>query len=727
MTGDRYDVRVLRGVRIPLRDGATLAADLLLPVVDQPVPALVTLMAYRRDALGGAGCWRSLEFFARNGYAALLVELRGVGSSDGPAQPPCDPSEGVDGADVVAWAARQPWCSGAVGAWGFSYGAELALRTATERPAALRAVVSLMGFTDPERDFVHPAGAAGALGPLGVWGVGTLVNQLLPPLLDFADPAEQRRWHERVDSAEPYLLDLYRHPPRHPVWRERAVDVTGLTVPTLCVGGWRDAFCAATPRLYESLAGPRALVMGPWLHSMPQDAADAPIDLHALALRWWDRWLRGVPNGAESEPPVTVYVQGDAPHWRALPAWPPTGSATLAADRDRQLVPQPLVETETLGDRDIGVGAGPDPTAGTRSGLWGIPNGGYGQPLDQHDDDLRGAAFTSAPFAYGLLLLGRPAVQLTAGLGRLVLKLTDVDPAGRSVLVCGAVAAPGPATRRVELDPVAYRLAPGHRLRIVVSDSAFPRLWPALPGGLTVDALTLDLPVPAELPSPAELGDGAGEVVTVAAPPADPAPPWAADLPHWELHRDLLPEQVTVLVGDELHCTLPATGQRFDQHTELRAEVAAAEPGGAAIHGVSTVSARTTTGEQVRLRVEVRLRADTATATGEVEINGVCVVRREWRALLAEQPDDSGGHEQRERGEDEQGVVPGDEPDRAASRVGAGANGGHRAEYQQPEAAAELAAGLVRGGGQGLSTGDSRGEAGDRYRLESEAQRHPAE
>src|SRR5258705_6516112 len=134
-------------------------------------------------------------------------------------RPPFDPGEGDDGVAAVKWAAGQSWCDGSVGLWGFSYGALLALRTATCHPAPLGAVVSVMGMLDPERDFVHPGGAAGCLTSFGMWGSSTLVNLLLPPLgADRHRPDERRRWLDRAERAEPYLLDLVRHGPGDPIW-----------------------------------------------------------------------------------------------------------------------------------------------------------------------------------------------------------------------------------------------------------------------------------------------------------------------------------------------------------------------------------------------------------------------------------------------------------------------------------------------------------------------------
>lgn len=609
-----------RVVRIPLSPGVSLAADLFLPAGAGPWPAVVSVLPYRRDVLGGAGCRATLTRFAAAGYAAVLVDPRGLGSSDGRPRPPFDPAEADDGVAAVEWAAAQPWCSGPVGMWGFSYGAALALRTATRAPGPLRAVVSLMGFLDPERDFVHPGGVRGGVGPLGVWGLGTLVNQLLPPLADHHDPAEQRRWRDRIEWDDPTLVDVARHPAGHPVWRTRTIDAGAITVPTLSVGGWRDMFCDAAVRIHEQVRGPRALVMGPWMHSAPDDAADEPVDATALALRWFDRWLGG---GSSSDPPGTLYVQGFSPGWRALP--PATESVvalTGAGSADR------------------------DPTVGPLSGLWGIPNGGFGRPLDQHDDDARSVSVTGEPLDSPLLVLGRPSVTLAGVAGRVVVKLADVDPAGVSTVVTGAVLAAVPAGGAVPLDPTCYRFAAGHRLRVVVSDAAFPRVWPGPAGPpISVRDLVLRLPCP----------PGEGEPVAVERPV--PGPEWVTDTPRWEIVRDLLGRRVTVVVGDALRAELPG-GHTIAQDADIRASVRRDEPAAADLHATTTAEVRLATGEHVVVRAELVRTAQVSAVTGAVSVDGDTIAVRTWDLSEADRGDE-GGEQERAGAGREDGVEAG--------------------------------------------------------------------
>lgn len=578
-------------IRIPTGDGPTLAADLFRPAGAGPWPALVALLPYRRDSVAGAALWPLLRDFAARGYACLLVDPRGMGSSDGPARPPFDPTEVDDGVATVSWTARQPWCTGAVGMWGFSYGALLALRTAAHAAPGLKAVMALMPLLDPERDYVHPGGAAGCVTARGMWAMGTLTNALLPPLADHHDPAEQRRWRERLARLEPYGIDLHRHPPGHPTWRDRAVDIGTIVTPVLCVGGTRDMFVDATVRLYEGLRGPRKLLLGPWSHSLPGEASRQPADLAAIATRWWDRWLRDEPNGVDTEPPITVYVHnGD---WCDVTELVPPGEP-LRLEPDR---PSP----------------GYDPTVGARGGLWGIPHGS-GEPLDQHGDDLRSLTFTGPPLAQSLLLLGRAEVTLP-GTGRTVVKLAHVDPHGDSRLISGGIGT-GPTVR---LEPTAYRVPAGHRLRVALHGGSFPRWWPQPMALADPGPVTLSLPV---------APDDHGRPATVpAAATTDPMGLWRWYEPRWEI-RDRPGHSLAVRLGEAFAATLPRGEVTVESQVDT---ISTVHLGGTAhVRGESHTTATLGTGERVQVRVSLRLTPDSLSLTGRVSIDDDVIVDRHW-------------------------------------------------------------------------------------------------
>lgn len=488
-----FETSVTRDVRIPTADPhVTLAADLFLPIVDGPVPLVLMALPYRKD-MGGADML--LGYFARHGYAGMVVDLRGTGTSDGVPRPPFSPSEGQDAIDAITWATAQPWCTGRVGMFGHSYGAWTAMCTAAMKPEGLDAIIPIQGPIDPERDLMHPNQARGGWTPL-TWLAGMLGLFLVPPLAPTDEDAATARWLARLDHLAPYLTDPFALAPGDARWRERALDASQIETPALCIAGWRDLFADAQIRAYESMTGPKRLIAGPWMHVLPVAAAEGSFDFLGTCLDWWDTWLADVDNGA-AHAPSAAFVQGAEPRWLAFDAWP---TERVRCSPDAQ--PAGLgLQADHRPDRT-------DPTVGVLSGLTRLSFAGIGRPMDQHSDDMRCSSWTSGVLTEPRLLLGRAEVRLAdLTSDRVVVRLTHVDPAGRSTFITsgamgegGRVAAPfAGSTATIVLDAASYEVPAGHRIRLTVSDADYPRLWPAAPAAAGTTLVEAVLPVlPAE-------------------------------------------------------------------------------------------------------------------------------------------------------------------------------------------------------------------------------------
>lgn len=635
----RYRVRVTRDARIPTTvAGLSLSADVFVPLDAGPVPALVMVLPYRKDAQGGALDAQTFLWFAARGYACVLVDFRGTGSSDGEQRPPFDPGEADDGVAAVEWAAAQVWCNGNVGMWGHSYGAVMSMRTASRRPPHLRAILPVMGMVDPELDLVHPCGARG-LATITAWGMFTLLNQLVPPLHDYGSHDEHERWRRRLHDSEPWIIDILRHGPGDPAWRARAVDVSLIQVPTFCVGGWRDIFCEGTLRAYEQITAPKKLLVGPWVHTMPDASPFQPVDFRGLSLQWWDHWLNGVPNGVMDEAPVTLYLQGDEPHWQRFEAWPPANrqvrfateaTATLHC-RDRAEPAPPVNDDKHIAEGRL------DATAGVLSQLWALPADGTGLPLDQHDDDMRAPHCDSEPLAEDLIIAGRCDVTVRmAGvlqLDRLTVRLADVDGDGRSTLIAGGIAA-RPTTRSVTLalTPTFYRVASGHRLRVVVTDAEFPRLWPAMVSGEPILRLAH---VEVVLPKGSD-----GVDVSLARPPITLARAGTAGGPTargtWMVARDLVNNRVEVCTGGDLTTETPAAGHLLVTNETLTMSVAASAPTATHAHAKNTATVTTSVGDTIAIAAESQITSTHALVRADVELNGKSILAREWHTAVGD-------------------------------------------------------------------------------------------
>ena len=152
--------RRVDGVWIPMPDGVRLSARIWLPedAEQDPVPAILEYIPYRKDdatAVRDAGIH---PYFAGHGYASVRVDLRGSGDSEGILRDEYLPQEQEDGVEVIRWLADQPWCTGAVGMIGKSWGGFNGLQVAAHAPPELKAVVSVCSTDDRYADDVHYIG-----------------------------------------------------------------------------------------------------------------------------------------------------------------------------------------------------------------------------------------------------------------------------------------------------------------------------------------------------------------------------------------------------------------------------------------------------------------------------------------------------------------------------------------------------------------------------------------
>ena len=613
-----YEVELRQDVRIPTADPAvTLGADLYLPAGAGPVPLLVMALPYRKD-LGGADLL--FRYFVRRGYACMIVDLLGTGSSDGEPRVAFAADDAQDAVDAITWGAEQDWCDGAVGMWGHSYGGMMTMRTAARRPAPLKAIIPVQGFIDPEVDFVHPDHGRGCYGP-GTWGSGMLGNLLLPPMHAPDDDEALTRWRKRLDSAEPHVLDLFRTQPGDPQWRGRAFDTADIEVPALCFLGWRDLFADAQARAFESMRGPKRLVAGPWMHVLPVVADEGPLDFFGMCLAWFDRWLKGVDNGADVEPSA-YYVQGPAPFWTTIDGWPVRGRTTASVGNEAGEIPLALTSTA---DRS-------DPTVGALSGLTRLPFAGIGMPFDQHEDDLKSTCWTSEPLAEALTILGRPEVTLDApASGRVVVKLTHVDPAGRSVLITSG--ANGEGSPRVEprdlvLDATAYQVPAGHRIRVVVSDADFPRLWPVpteRPPEVTPVTMTFPTLSASELRD-VELPEQPAYLAALAATLQ------AGEGPAWSLERELVSGALTMSMETRAATSLPDRGVEMESSTSV--VVTASLAAQVRVTGTSDWLIRWPDHPDITVHSDTVMTDDAIVVEGRVAFGDDVVFERTWSSNL---------------------------------------------------------------------------------------------
>ncbi len=487
---------------VPMRDGVTLSVHLHRPAKGAPVPAILMVTPYHKGPLGGP------HPFVSRGYAMLTADIRGTGSSGGSSNSIYSADERQDAVDLIQWIARQPWCSGSVGMWGISYGAVAALQAAVAAPPALKAIIARSGSDDPYTEWTNPGGSPR---PYMHTCYGPLMDalNLLPPRPEDVGAQWASLWRERLEKTEPWSLGFVRNMVDGPYWRERSMRgrYDRVRCAVFVVDGWADWYHSPLLRIFASVKTPHRALIGPWSHEWPDRAFPGPnIDWDREALRWFDRHLKGLRNGVDREPPVTVFVRDysepktllplDAGRFRAERAWPPPGT------RQTRFY---LGPAGGLSIRKPG-GSAPasdthayDPRIGRQAGFHGGGpfNANWAMPLDQRPDEIHSLVYTTAPLPKPVEVIGQPRATLfvssTAATALFCVKLCDVAPDGTSVLVTKgwlngthreSHTDPSPLVpgRVYELDvellTCAYRFAAGHRIRIDVASSDYLNVWP---------------------------------------------------------------------------------------------------------------------------------------------------------------------------------------------------------------------------------------------------------
>ncbi|MEA2779575.1 MAG: uncharacterized protein QOK29_1119 [Rhodospirillaceae bacterium] len=527
-------VRVEETVWIELSDGCRLAARLWLPAeLDAPVPAILEYLPYRRRDRHRGDDAILHPAFAAAGYAALRVDMRGAGDSDGLMTDEYTPREWADAIEVIDWISRQSWCSGRVGMIGLSWSGFNSLQIAALAPPALKAIVTTCASDDRYADDMHYMG--GALLNDNLQYGATLFTWLATP----PDPAivgERWRamWQERLAAVEPPAARWMSHSDRDSYWRSGSVceDYSTIKAAVLAVGGWADGYVNAVLRLLSGLPGPRKGLIGPWAHAFPHVATPGPqIDFLGYVLRWWDHWLKDRDTGLMDEPMLTAWLQESEPpraryserrgRWIAEQVWPSPG----VADQVLHLTQMGLSEKPGV----VAAAIRSPATTGLASGEWCPYGWGPDMPTDQREDDAGSLCFDSAVLDQPLQILGGARLVLELASDRpeafIAVRLSDVAPEGGSARITygllnlqhrtghdrAVTLTPGERYRvEVRLKDVAYELPAGHRLRVALSSAYWPLVMPApQPATLTVDRGTLCLPLrradaaPATLP---ELG-----------------------------------------------------------------------------------------------------------------------------------------------------------------------------------------------------------------------------
>ena len=559
-------MHVTEDVPVTMSDGTVLRVNVYRPAnadgtaVERRFPVILTQTPYNKSApqLG----FRN-DYLVSHGYVQVVADVRGTGSSQG-AWDSFGANEQRDGAELVRWAhsSSRPWSNGDVGLWGVSYAAINQFQTAAQHPAGLKAMFPIVPAGDVYRDVVASGGQIDS-GFIPFWLGLVTATGLVPPKYTSVDPASGvgtllQHAGGAFAFQGPTISDAL-------TGGDKAYDgsfyklrsplsvVDEVRVPTFVTGGEYDLFQRGEPMLYERLRAngvPSRLLIGPWTHLQASSGPGLPADgvpsLDALALRWFDRYLRGSadPTLDTDVKPVSYYEIGSG-HWRTASRWLPDTVHAKAFRLDGTAAPgAPGRLTSGAVTASGSDDVYPVPVAGlcTRSasqwtaGLAAVP----GCETDNRLNDQAGTSYETAPLTSPVHVMGpinaRLYASTTAKDGMLSVHVEDVAPDGTADRLTGGwqvlshravdgskvVRRDGevlqtwhPFTRAaqlavepgtvmgvdVEVFPTGAVLEKGHRLRVTVQAFDTPHLSPTVP----------------------ELADGAGGVITLHHSPAYPS------------------------------------------------------------------------------------------------------------------------------------------------------------------------------------------------------------
>lgn len=510
----RYDVKVI------MRDEVSLSADIYFPKAScYPYPVVLSRTPYDNT---NEGIVNDAVFFAQHGYVFVAQDVRGRHDSDGVFEPWAN--EFNDGHDTIEWIGAQRWCDGNVGMSGSSYVGNVQWQAAVTGSKFLKAIVPKV-IGNNLHESPHYQGGAFQLGWTATWALKTAGRSTQSIGLYNWDQMFRTLPLADIPKAAgkdlPYYQDWIDHPDYDEYWKSFAIDerYDDITVPVLQIGGWYDFFTAGT---FENFVGVRKLggseltranqraLVGPWVHPAGtvthaggvDFGNDSIVDLRAMELRWFDRWLKGQSNGVEAEAPLRIFVMG-ANEWRDENEWPlartkytpfyfhSNGSANSVIGDGRLSADSPGNEPP---DRFAYNPENPVPTLGgcTCCNPEVVSWGAYDQrPVEYRNDVL---VFTSEPLEENLEVTGPVSVNLYASTDvrdtDFTAKLVDVYPDGYAVNLCDGIIRGRyrETTERqrllesgeiyefsIDLWPTSNVFFTGHRVRVDISSSNFPR------------------------------------------------------------------------------------------------------------------------------------------------------------------------------------------------------------------------------------------------------------
>ena len=357
------DVTVEHGVKVTMRDGTVLRADIYRPQAEGRYPVLLQRTPYNKA--GGEDFGMRA---AATGYVAIVQDVRGRYTSEGEWYP--FKWESQDGFDTVEWAASLPYSNGKVGMWGGSYVGATQMLTAIAHPPHLAGICPVVTASNYHSNWTYQGGAfeqwfneswtSGLAQDTLNRKIQAATNAMMGarklPLSEYPLFNTQIK-ADSTESLAPYFLDWLAHPSYDQYWKKWAIEeyYADIQVPALHVAAWYDIFQGGSLANYTALKtmagneaarkGQRLLVIigghaggGRKIGDVDFGEAAADYSETKISLDWYDYLFKGVQNGFAKKP-VRIFVMG-ANEWRDEDDWPlkraKNGNVLPAFDQRRE-------------------------------------------------------------------------------------------------------------------------------------------------------------------------------------------------------------------------------------------------------------------------------------------------------------------------------------------------------------------------------------------------------
>lgn len=499
-------VKCLENVWIPMRDGTRLAARIWLPhdADKHPVPAIMEYIPYRKRDSTRLRDSLMHPWFAGHGYACLRVDLRGAGDSEGILHDEYLEQEIIDGIDILSWLEKQPWCTGDAGMIGISWGGFNGLQIAERQPPQLKAIITLCSTDDRYADDIHHMGGC-LLGDSLSWASVMFSYNSLPPDPAVVGKGWREMWLKRLEANQPWLIQWLQHQHRDQYWKHGSVceNYQAIKTPVYAVSGWADGYSNAVFRLLHHLDVPRKGLIGPWSHKYPHLGIPGPqIGFLQEALRWWDKWLKGIETGIMAEPMLRVWMQESVNpmpfytkrpgHWVGEQSWPSANITDLKLRLGARCI---VNEGESVQENTYFIQS--PLTLGLFAGKWCSYSAGPDLAYDQREEDGGAMVFDSDRLKEPMEILGAPRVLLELSsdqpVAMIAVRISDISLNSKATRVTYGLMNlthrdshehPSPLEKgkrylvEIKLNNIAHRFPVGHRIRLAISTSYWPLAWP---------------------------------------------------------------------------------------------------------------------------------------------------------------------------------------------------------------------------------------------------------